>query len=126
PVGLDHPHQHLAVRLLAAAGGAQHLVGLADPRRHAEEHLEPAAPGLGRFGEQGVGIGAAGLVRSHQALGLAFGRALSRARLVISTFTCGWPRKPSIGPCVWSAITLRTMSGDTPRALATRSACSSA
>ncbi len=49
-MGLDHADQHLAAVLMPPMGLGEHLVGLADPRRHAEEHFEPTAPRFRRFG----------------------------------------------------------------------------
>ena len=45
-VGLDDADDHVDAVVLAAPGRGQHLVGLADPGRGAEEDLEPAAPFL--------------------------------------------------------------------------------
>ena len=107
-VGLHDPDQHRASLLAPARGLRQHFVGLAYPRRHAEEDLEPAATRLRRFRQKGVRIGPAGLVGIHASLGFTLGKAASRARLVISTLTVGWPINPSAGPWTCSAMTLRT------------------
>ena len=122
--------------LLAGAGLLQHLVGLADARRGADEDLQLAdAPLLaaGRL-EQGVRRGAlvevAPLVghRQHRsvardaarsALSLRAGRDPS-ARLSASTFTRGSPRRPRMRPSICSATSWRTRSSGMLRALATR------
>jgi len=44
-MGLDHPDQDVAAAGPVAGGGAEHGVGLAHARAHAEEDLQPAAPG---------------------------------------------------------------------------------
>jgi len=68
-VGFDDANDHVHAFSLPAGGLGKHLVGLADPRGHAQEDLEPAAPRLGRFGEKRVRVGAAGLGRIHEGLG---------------------------------------------------------
>ena len=57
-VRLDDAGQYVAALGGAAAGLEQHLPGLADAGRGAEEHLEPPAPFTGGGGDQGVWIGA--------------------------------------------------------------------
>ncbi len=126
PVGFHHPHQHLGPLRLPPPGLLQHLVGLAHARRHAEKDLEPAAPGPLRFLQQRIRIGATRLVEGHGVGACAFARVASRSRLVFSTFTRGCPMKPRNGSSTWAEITLRTALAGTPRALAIRSACSSA
>jgi hypothetical protein len=60
-VGFDDADDDVVPIAQLLLGGAQHGVGLADARAHAEEHLEPAAAGAGLValerGEQRVGIG---------------------------------------------------------------------
>ncbi|OIQ65890.1 hypothetical protein GALL_525450 [mine drainage metagenome] len=66
-MGFDHADHDIAALGLPASGGAQHLVGLADSRGHAQEDLQPPPPRARRGGEQGVRIGAERFVRAHAA-----------------------------------------------------------
>ncbi len=68
-VGLHDADHHIAALGLTLAGGAQHFVGLAHPRRHAEEYLQPPPPRSGGGGEQGVGVWARGFGGGHPAGG---------------------------------------------------------
>ena len=56
-MGLDQPDHHVDAVELAAPGGGQHLVGLADAGCGTEEDLEPPAPFLSHFSEKGLGRG---------------------------------------------------------------------
>ena len=56
-VGLDHADHDIDAFALARLGGGEHLVGLADARRGAEENLQPAARLLLRVRKQRVGRG---------------------------------------------------------------------
>ena len=55
PVGLDHANDDIDAFLIARAGGGEHLEGLADARRGAEEDLQPATRRLLRGLQQRVG-----------------------------------------------------------------------
>ena len=55
PVRLDHADDDIDAFLHARAGGGEHLVGLADARRRAEEDLQAAARALLRRLQQRVG-----------------------------------------------------------------------
>ena len=68
-VGLDQADDHLDALGMAPTAGGQHLVGLADPRGHAEVNLEPTSPLTLGFGQQRVWIGTERLIRRHDALG---------------------------------------------------------
>ena len=57
-MGFHHADHRIHAFQLAAAGLHQHLIGLADARRRAQENLQPATPGLPRFFQQGVRRGA--------------------------------------------------------------------
>ena len=66
-MGLDDPHHDIAALGLAAAGGAQHFVGLAHARGHAQENLQAPLSWPRCRREQGVRVRSAGLVLGHGA-----------------------------------------------------------
>ena len=65
-VRLDQTCDHFNAFGLTARGGGQHLGRLADARRHAEIDLQPAAPRLPSFREQGVRIWSGQVVVVHK------------------------------------------------------------
>ncbi len=65
-VGLDQADRHVGPLGLPPRRLLQHLVGLAHARRHAEEHLEPAASGALLLFQQGVRVRATRLIQGHQ------------------------------------------------------------
>ncbi len=56
-MGLHQAHDHVDAVELAAPGGGQHLVGLADAGCGTEEDLEPPVSFLSHLGEKGLGRG---------------------------------------------------------------------
>ena len=117
-VGLDDADDDVGPFAQTHRAVGQHLVGLADAGRGAEEHLELAAPFRVGGSEKGFGVGAV-------AVGHAAGFALpaSSCRLSSSTLTRGSPRTaPSGVSTAPSTIALTTPSA-CPRAFATRATC---
>ncbi|MCY1420907.1 hypothetical protein D9M71_365440 [compost metagenome] len=116
-VRLDQPDDQRGALGLRGLRGRQHRVGLADAGRGAEEHLQPSAARVGLFLlhalQQGVRVGAVVIARVHHCCS-------SSVRFSSSTLTRGSPRKPSQRPSVCRSTSVRTSSGDRPRALATR------
>ena len=113
-VRLDEPDHDVGAALLAAAGLAEHGVGLADARRHPEVDAQLAPPGHVRHGAPSRGAAESqegdtpdvGLQQCHPAATGA--RAAATARFSSVTFTVGSPRKPRIRPDVACATRLRT------------------
>src|SRR5262249_49939576 len=112
-MGLDHADDDVDAVEAAAPGLRQHLIGLADAGRGAEEDLELAAALYVRPLQQRIGR------RSdvhHRDIILA----PSSARLSFSTSTCGSPITPSSRPSTCASTRRRRSSAGMPRALATR------
>ncbi|MNQ39967.1 hypothetical protein D3C85_536060 [compost metagenome] len=116
-VGLDHADDDVVALGFAAAGGAQHLIGLADAGRHAQKNLQP--PTLSRGGR---GLGRREDGGRHQPSAAGRGKRASSAILVSSTLTRGCPSTPNVRPSTCCSITLLTSCTATPRAWAMRAA----
>jgi hypothetical protein len=65
-VGFDHAHHHIDAGPQPCRAFGQHLIGLADPGCGAQEKLQAAAPFARSGAQQGIRIGARGLVGANQ------------------------------------------------------------
>ena len=116
PVRLDHADDDIGASTRACLALGQHLVGLADTRRRAEEHLEATDTLPRGDAQEGIGIGP--VVGHVHGCGVA--PSPSSCRLRSSTFTRASPMKPSSGCRVEVSTSASSLAGSMPRAFATR------
>src|SRR5271157_5771821 len=135
-MGFDPANYDVHTLGTTGTGRLKHRIGLANPGRRAEKHLELAARApcflLAHPREQLVGVGTPGLGHCRFRRPIVGGTAAyfsanrSSARLSSSTLTRGSPRKPSVRPSACALTSRRTDTSANARALATRGTWKSA